>query len=156
MLRCDLRCLLTSSVKELRLAPSVAPHCLPLVVRTLPLLACSAKLLAWRSESCCPWRWHRFSALKARRPFCRKVPATPEPWTCAFRFPVLPTICDAGRQSHFNHSSSLLAPATELPSSTSLANSHRDRDQESRTYRSFGCAERNLRWKPKHHCPLHL
>src|SRR5436190_20283280 len=27
MLRCDLSCLLTSSVKELRLAPNVAPHC---------------------------------------------------------------------------------------------------------------------------------
>jgi len=50
---------------------------------------------------------------------------------------VLPTICDAGRQSRSNHRSPLLAPATELRLSASLANSYRNRDQGSRTHSSF-------------------
>ena len=63
--------------------------------------------------------------------------------TVDVRFPVpksLPAICDAGRQSRSNHRSSLLAPATELRLSASLANSYRNRDQGSRTHSSFGCA----------------
>ena len=116
------------------------PIVVPLVVRTLPLLASSAKLLAWRSESCCRWRWHRFSALKARRPFCRKARQIRNSGRALSGSQVLPTICDAGRQSRSNHRSSLFAPATELRPSPSLANSYRNRDQGSRTHRSFGCA----------------
>src|SRR5437660_1491323 len=83
MLRCDLSCLLTSSVKELRLAP----HCRSIGRSNVAIIGEQREVARVALRILLPVATASILSLESTAAILPQSPANPELWTCAFRFP---------------------------------------------------------------------